>query len=411
MRLVPWRRLSRASSSPPAPRRLTASFRPVLELLESRRVPATLYVSPSGSFHHHVAYKTIQAAVDHAASGDRIEVRPGTYQEQVHVTKNHLTLDSAVPLEAIIEAPQKTALTGKLAIVDIAGATDVTLERFTIEGPGPGNSGSLKYGVYVEGGGSATIASNHITRIHDNPLSGVQTGVGIQVGFNGTSSTSTTGSADILGNLIDNYQKSGIVVDHAGSSATIFDNQVLGTPNAIIAQNGIQISNGATGSVVGNHVTGNSYTGSKNVQGTGILLFNPGKDVAVLSNHVEFNDGGIGAQGAVDPVIRGNSLVQNTSDGIDLLAGTTGAVVAHNFAFNNGQDGIYVNADDNTVVGNVAFNNQMDGIELDAANHNTIRGNSATFNARYGISQTHGSSHNTLSRNHVADNGQGDFFP
>jgi parallel beta-helix repeat protein len=412
MYLASWRWLIGARSSASARREAIRCFRPTLELLESRRVPTTLFVSPTGSFLHHPAFKTIQAALDHATRGDKIEVGPGTYQEQLLVTTDHVRIESAIAFTAVIQAPATNPLAGNLAIVDVAGATGVSLAGFVITGPGPSNSGSLRYGVYVEGGGSATIASNHITQIRDNPMSDAQDGVGIQVGFMGTTtSPATTGTARIFDNLIDNYQKGGIVVDNAGSSAFISGNQVLGTPNALIAQNGIQISNGAGGRVVSNIVTGNSYTGAKPAQGAGILLFNADKGVEVGSNVAAFNDSGVGVQGTVGAFLHDNLAFENTADGIDLYAGTSGAIVVFNFAFDNGQDGIYVNADNNQFVLNTALGNQLDGIQLDVAHQNVVLGNTASSNGRHGISQTNGSSNNVLLFNHTGNNGQGDFFP
>src|SRR5581483_8487221 len=50
-------------------------------------------------------FSRIQDAVDAASAGDQIKVCPGTYTEQVRITKNDLTLFSQVPLQATIQAP------------------------------------------------------------------------------------------------------------------------------------------------------------------------------------------------------------------------------------------------------------------------------------------------------------------
>ena len=121
---------------------------------------------------------------------------------------------------------------------------NVTILGFTISGPGPGPCGSLHYGVRVDSSGSANILGNHITEIRDNPFSGCQNGVAVRVG---RFVDGTTGSAKIIGNVIDNYQKNGPTVDNEGSYAEIAHNRVLGVgPTPLIGQNGIQVQVWAT---------------------------------------------------------------------------------------------------------------------------------------------------------------------
>lgn len=76
---------------------------------------------------------------------------------------------------------------------------------------------------------------------------------------------------ELLRNQVSGYQKGGILV--AGSvDATVADNVVTGAgPVAHIAQNGLQLSDGATGQVTGNQVSGHSYAGGNDVA-TGILV-------------------------------------------------------------------------------------------------------------------------------------------
>src|SRR5207248_8342942 len=81
---------------------------------------------------------------------------------------------------AIIQAP--AVMTSPKAIVDVSASQNVTIDKFTIQGPGGGPCDSLEYGVRVDHGGSATITTNHITHIRDNPFSACQNGVGILVG-------------------------------------------------------------------------------------------------------------------------------------------------------------------------------------------------------------------------------------
>ncbi len=318
-------------------------------------------------------YSTIQAAVTAAAPGSEIVVCPGTYVEQVTIPtgKNNLTLRSDKPLAAIIQAP--AVMTGNKAIVDVAGVQNVTIRGFTITGPGGGGCDSIRWGVRVDSGGSANIRENHITEIRDNPFSGCQNGIGILVG---RQSEGQVGSAVIQKNIIDNYQKGGIVVSNVGSSAEVKDNDATGVgPTALIAQNGIQISAGATATVQHNTVTDNVYT-PQSVVSTGILLFNPGA-VTIDHNEASSNDVNIYSFQATGPVITHNKVSGGSFDGIDIVE-TTGADVSHNTSLNNVYDGIYV---DPSATGNTFSHNKMKGNgEFDAYDQSLGSGSCGTAN-------------------------------
>jgi parallel beta-helix repeat protein len=339
--------------------------------------------------------------------GDKIIVDPGTYQEQVTIPApdNGLTLESKRPLAAIIQAP--VPMTGNKSIVDDAGAQGVTIADFTITGPGATGVDGVGFGVRVDSGGSATIIGNHITKIEDNPIDGAQNGVAIQIG---RQSEGTTGSATIEGNIIDNYQKGGIVVDNVGSHADIIGNIVQGAgPTGLLAQNGIQISRGATAKVSFNFVSGNIYSPATNVA-TGILLFNPG-NVSVDHNFATDNDVGIIAVGGTGLTIDDNVVTHSTFDGI-LLDGTTHSQVSsnttdHNGSSNPGDGGIALeNASDNTVDDNRSDHNTGDGIFVDSTSsgntiaHNHLHENSL-FDAEDDSSGTGtAGTANTWARNH-----------
>jgi parallel beta-helix repeat protein len=205
----------------------------------------------------------------------------------VTITKNNITLESENHLQAIIQAP--AALSSPGAIVEISGGKGVELEGFTIDG----NGVDVNYGVRVDQGASAEISDNHITNIFNSTDS--QSGVGILVGRANPSDT-TTGTADIEDNTIDNYQKAGIVVANTGSKATIEDNTVTGLNGTGVAaettQNGIQVSDGATGKVLDNTVSDNIFTGT-GFADAGILVQFPGTNVVVDGNTVFQNQEGI----------------------------------------------------------------------------------------------------------------------
>ena len=158
---------------------------------------------------------------------------------------------------------------------------------------------SIDYGI-LNDGGTAYIADSSVSNIGESPFNGVQIGVGIKFadGAQGTIGTSS----------VSLYQKNGIEVTGAGSSAMIFDNTVTGLgPIGFIAQNGIQISYGALlypDSVSGNTVTGNIYTQTFGAGwvATGVLLYQP-----TLSSD-------FGHANPVAVIARSNMVAKNQSD-------------------------------------------------------------------------------------------------
>jgi parallel beta-helix repeat protein len=373
-------------------RRLKAQFRLHLEALQDRVVPSTLHVGAAPG-----EFPQIQQAVLAANSGDTIRVDPGTYNEQVTifqnshgVTLNNLVLEGSNQ-SSIIQLPSTAPASQQTAIVKVSGASNVTIDEFTIQGPGNG-PGSIGYGVQVVGGGSANITNNHITQIQDGPMSGDQNGVAILVG---RKSLDTTGTATISHNTIDGYQKAGIVVDNVGSSAEIDHNTISGAGStALIAQNGIQISRGATANVNHNTVSGNLYAPQSDAS-TGILLYQSGA-VTVEQNTLLNNDIGIDAIAANGSKIDHNQVTASTFDGI-VLDSTTGATLDHNTMSYNGfgdsssnptaDAGIaLVNAKNNTITQNTSNSNKGDGICVDAASTgNSFAQNQTSGNTNFGV--------------------------
>jgi hypothetical protein len=297
-------------------------------------------------------FTSIQAAVDAAQPGSKIKVCRGTYNEQVTIPagKDGLTLFSEGYLQAVIRAP--LVMTEPKAIVRIAGAHNVTLRHFTITGPGGGACDSIRYGVRVDSGGSALITDNHITHIRDAVPSGCQNGVGVLVGRN---FENTYGSATIVHNLIDDYQKGGIVIDGQlppvggelrpasptppVSHAEVAFNEVDGIgPTAVIAQNGIQVSRGAIANVHHNVVQDNVYSPATTT-GEGILLYQvSSSETTVNHNEVRNNTDGIGLYTTSNVEVGWNHSHDNAPyDGLFADSDTSHNTIEHNLLKHNGE--------------------------------------------------------------------------
>jgi len=265
-------------------------------------------------------HPTIQHAVNAANPGDVIQADAGTYVEQVTIDKS-LDISGAGAATTFIQAPSPMVgdASGSKNVVTITGSgVSAELSGFTIEGPG---SADLNLGIYVRDGAHADI--------HDNILEDLGTGsntLGILVGRN---AHSTTGTATITDNAISGYSKGGIVVDNVGSSATISGNTVTGGgPDPVVAENGIQISRGATATVTGNTVSSHFCTSagggctddpttSLTADGaSGILLYASGAGVTLSGNTLTDNQYQIWTVGAADVEVRENTITGASGTGI-----------------------------------------------------------------------------------------------
>ena len=281
-------------------------------------------------------YTSIQAAVTAAPPGTRIRVCAGTYTEQVTIPagKDGLLLYSTPDLAAVIKAP--ATMTDPKAIVLVRGAHNVTIRHFTITGPGSTLCDSLRYGVRVDTGGSALIESNHITEIHDTPFGGCQNGVAVLAGRN---LEGTTGTAEVSHNLIDRYQKGGVVIDNTGSFGNVHHNRILGPgTQPSNAPNGIQVSRGAGATADYNVVTGNSYTFNTVFIGTGIIIYQAGSNLAIGYNEVFKNDDGVSLYTTNGTLIEHNySHDQIVYDGFFADFDAPNNTFSHNRAENNAE--------------------------------------------------------------------------
>ncbi len=244
---------------------------------------------------------TIQASIVAAVDGQTINVDAGTYEEQLDISKEISIVGAGIGATTI-QSPTTlplffTTSANNYPIVYVHDAVNPSISNLTIDGMGRGNANYRFVGVgYWNTGG--TISNVHITTVRDEPFSGNQHGVSIYA-YNNTSGPYTI---DVTNVTIDDMQKTGISLSGDGLTANVTGCTVTGQgPTAITAQNGIQISFGATGTVDNCSVSGIVYTGPS-WTASGMLFY--------LANSVD---------------LIGNSSVTNSQSSI-VYQGTNGTI-------------------------------------------------------------------------------------
>jgi hypothetical protein len=315
-------------------------------------------------------YSTIQAAINASAPNDTVVVcNTGVpFNEQVVISKA-ITLAGQPGAE--IQPNPLVANTASLispfnpiaaAIWVTPGTTGVIIYGLIVDGSLNGISGCLPnpIGIYYQNA-SGTAAYNAVKNFELGPgLQGCQAGIGIFAQTDGSGGTSTVIAAF---NSVHDFQKTGIVGNETGTTLTAEANIVTGvgpTPN--IAQNGIQIGFGATGSITGNTVSNVSYSPCSTVancpgSATGILLYDSSGAIVTRSNNVSSTQGAVVYISVDGGSISGN-VISNTLvfDGIDIdtdgSSPGTGNTVSSNTIMNSGESSVYVDTASNSVVNN-----------------------------------------------------------
>jgi hypothetical protein len=350
---------------------------------------ATLTVDDDHAQCPGATFTSIQAAVTAATPGDKINVCPGTYHEQVMINKP-LTISGVdiagqnlATIMPVGVAPNSTSLTTGnpiAAIILVNGTDKVTLTNLTVDGSANGIGGCAPnlIGVYYRNS-SGRIDSLAVKNIKlGSGLEGCQSGLGmfVQSGPGGSS------KVDILNNSVHDYQKNGITGNEVGTEVNITGNAVTGigsTPN--IAQNGIQIADGAKGTVDSNAVINHIYSQCTDVNTCGAasanILIVDSDDVKVTKNNTGNAQLNIYYQGNKGDVTNNTIFQSRVFDGIDLIGNQNHA--NNNRIFNSDEAAVYVLGDKNDVNGNM-INETPVGILVDAGSTNTHIGGNQYYN-------------------------------
>lgn len=248
---------------------------------------------------------TIQGAIDAASPGDVISVGAGTFEEQLHITTENLTIEgagtTATTVLSLVDLPLfYTTSADNYPIVFIDGVNTFTMRDLTVDGHGRGNANNRFQGVAFWNSGG-TLTDVDVVDVIDTPFSGAQHGVGVYA-YNDTGGPYTVNLNTVE---VTGYQKGAIAMNGAGLTANVVGCTTTGAgPTSVTAQNGIQLYGGVGGLIQDCNVTGNIYTGT-GWAASGILLISAG-NVTI--------DGGLVTDG--DPAV----YCQDTSADVDGLS-------------------------------------------------------------------------------------------
>ena len=240
--------------------------------------------SGAGGGGHYIGYDafaTIQAGVD-GVSGSTVNVAPGLYEEQVEIDSDDLELLGSgsgddVATDTIIRSPvnltysYNTGSNDNYPVVAVHDATGVLVQNLRVDGYGRGNANYRFQGIGFWNAGGDVVGCD-VVNVQDTPFSGAQHGVGIYA----TNDTGGPYTFNVSGSSVYDYQKNGMALSGEGLTANVTDCTTTGKgATDVTAQNGIQISWGASGTITDCTVSGNIYTGG-NWAASGLLLYGGG---------------------------------------------------------------------------------------------------------------------------------------
>ncbi|HEV7735782.1 MAG TPA: right-handed parallel beta-helix repeat-containing protein, partial [Chlamydiales bacterium] len=285
----------------------------------------TVNVGPSGK---------PQNGIDIVASGGTVNLASATYAAPLNILSKNLTLNgNGQANTTILMTGAVPAHSGRNPAIYVQDGTDVIIQNLTVNGNNDGFpvNPSIVGIFYVNAGG--TIANNHITQIANSvpPYGGGQQGNGIRA----ISNTGGPYTLNIDSNLIDFFQKAGIVVNGTQIIGNFSNNviQGLGVPSSP-AGLGIQFSGGIA-TISGNTITGIMF-GTHNAS-AGIFVFNTQPNMVISGNTVIGNDEGIFSQDSGAGLTINNNVVQNSGDtGIGVVDTSGVTNILSNTLINNG---------------------------------------------------------------------------
>jgi hypothetical protein len=362
-------------------------------------------------------FSSIGAAVSAVPIGGTVDVCPGTYAEQVVITKN-LTLlgiasgtsDSAVivPPAAGLASNGSDIFGNPVAAQIFVQNSTVTVSHLTVDGIGNNIAGCgapTLEGIYFQNS-TGKITDNVVRNQYQTDFAdfgGCQNGLAINV-----ESLTNTATVTISDNSVRAYQKNGITATGSATGPSSLGPAVAINANYIVglgatsmnwpggaAENGVQVGFGARGNVTGNTVNDNIWYADDSSQpgnaASGILVY-ASSGITITTNNVGSAQFAITVDtdptyGPADSNIITSNKVSGTQifDAIDLCSSSNTART--NTIYGSAQSGIHVDdscgsGNNNTVTGNT-INEACAGVLL-----GTGTGNVTSPNTFFNVTNT-----------------------
>ena len=322
---------------------------------------------------------TITQAIAAAGTNADIKICPGTYAEQLTITKS-LTLEGVTSGNSsqVLIVPPAAGLANNAPDIDsgqpnaaqiaVQGAT-VSISGLTVDGTGNGVGPAYACSWDLMGiiyqNASGTVTNNVVRNEFAAPFAsygGCQSGQGIYV----QTAAGSTSNVVITKNTVETYAKNGITGNDAGTTVTISGNTVLGVgPTPVVAQNSVQIAFGATGSVTANVVGDDVYTGPL-YGSAGILIYGSATQ-GITGNTVNSTQYAIAVQG-VNPGDSDGAMISTNKVGVTYqydaidVCGAGGAKINGNTLNATDEAAIHLDSSCGAAsTGNTVTNNKING--------------------------------------------------
>jgi hypothetical protein len=304
--------------------------------------------------------RTITEGIAAASAGDTVQVAPGTYTEQLDISKQLNLVGSGVnggsQNETIVASPSpvgacsSTVLCDKFGggdnrpVIYVHGTTDATPVNITdlkVAGNGQGLSTFTFYGIVYDNA-SGRISNVRITHVRDTPADATNTGIGI---YN-TNSDLGVRTFGVDQSALSDYQTTGILVTGTNLHTNIHENGLAGNGlNALVVQTGISVIGTDSNSLANNIVT-NHLCYPPNVVGCGPNLLTQNQAAAIRLT----SEGTTTVSGTLTPPLGGGG----PSNDVGILDTNSDATrtLTHNVLHANRYAGVFTNDGTVNMTGN-----------------------------------------------------------
>jgi nitrous oxidase accessory protein len=341
-------------------------------------------------------YISIQKAIDAASNGDTILVYPGTYTENINISKSLEVRSTSSPEDTIIEAckPDHSAIT--------VTANSVTINGFTVCGANSFDLTDTKS--FLPAPSGLDLSGCHNSKIICNRFLENYYGIWFYDASNNT----------ITNNTVNSNSES--ISFSASTDNTIANNTVSSN------KNGISLGDSADNTIANNNVNSNNYSGiiltncSTNIIENNTVTQNPYTGIGLgksNENILRNNSANSGGQGIALTESNSNKLENNavhSNEGPGFLVGMNSSnnIFTNNVADKNLFGILMRKTTNNTFTNNIISNSfGRAGISLQYASYNEFNTNSINSNDVYGVEIFQCENNNKFNNNAIKNNNIG----